>query len=170
MGGRTPEEENKMKHVDGTNIAKRRLGWMFALPLALVLATHGLIHLMYVTWTGPGVELGYDGSSWIAGDATGIVTGLVALTILGNCLAALGLLRLPVLRDHVVALVMIGNVASLASFAVMFPGLVPDASAHVYGMITSIVLIAGAVYRLQLTKALERVLPGVLARRLGAEA
>ncbi len=147
------------------------LGWIFALPLALALATHGLIHLMYVYWTGSGVDLGFNGSSWLpSGAAEAIIYGLVSIIIAGNCLGALGLLRIPVLRDNIVRLVIIGNVASLAVFAVMLPGLAPNVEAHVYGIITSIVVLFGTMYHAKMANALGKVLPNVLARRLGVQA
>lgn len=155
---------NRKSRTDG-----KRLGWMFALPLALAAAMHGLIHLMYVTSTGPEVELGFGGSSWVPGDgATALVTGLVAITIAGNCMAALGLLRMPVLKSNVVLFAIVGNIASLAAFAVMLPGLVPNAEAHVYGMITSLVLIVGAFHHELLSNAVGRALPEALAKRMGA--
>ncbi|HEY3420265.1 MAG TPA: hypothetical protein VGK23_06905 [Methanomassiliicoccales archaeon] len=171
---RSPEQENQnMKLFESKKIGteRKRLGWIFALPLALAVAMHGLIHLMYVTWTGPGIELGFSGSSWIPDDAAAVlVPVLVAITIAGNCLGALGLLRIPLLKDSVVPLVIVGNVASLTGFAVMLPGLVPNADAHVYGMITSLVMILGAMHYVRISKAFGKVLPKMLAKRLGAQA
>jgi hypothetical protein len=169
---RREQENQNMKLFDGKKTGKegKRLGWIFALPLALAVAMHGLIHLMYVTWTGPGVELGFSGSSWMPGDAAAaLVPILIAITIAGNCLGALGLLRIPMLKDRVVPLVVIGNLASLTSFALMMPGLVPNAEAHIYGIITSFVMILGAMHYEQISKAVGKVLPKVLAKRLGAQ-
>lgn len=149
----------------------KHLGWIFALPLALALATHGLIHLMYVYWTGSGVDLGFNGSSWLPiGASEAVIYGLVSIIIAGNCLGALGLLRIPLLRDNIVPLVMVGNAASLAVFGVMLPGLAPNVEAHVYGIITSIALLFGTMYHAKMASALGKVLPKVLTRRLGVQA
>jgi hypothetical protein len=154
-----------------TGTAGKHLGWIFALPLALAVAMHGLIHLMYVAWTGTGIEIGFSGSSWLPGDAASVlVPALIAITIAGNCLGALGLLRMPILRNNVVPLVVAGNVASLAAFAVMLPGLVPNAEAHIYGMAASIIVILGAVLCKQISAAAGKVLPKALAKRLGVRA
>jgi peptidoglycan/LPS O-acetylase OafA/YrhL len=150
---------------------EKRLRWIFTLPLALAVAMHGLIHLMYVTSTGPGVELGFSGSSWMQGEAaTALVTFLVALTVAGNCGAALGLLRFPVLKNNIIPLVIVGEAASLAAFVVMVPGLVPNAEAHVYGIVTSCVLVMGAMLHGQLSDAAGRVRARLLGRRSGAQA
>ncbi|HSV42784.1 MAG TPA: hypothetical protein VLH13_05170 [Methanomassiliicoccales archaeon] len=145
------------------------LGWLFALPLALALATHGLIHLMYISPVGP--DLGFNGDSWLPAAISGAtVPALISVIILGNCFSALGLLRIPVLRSYVVESAIIGNIASLVLFTVMIPGLVPDVFAHIYGIITSIVLIIGAVYHSQTRAAFARVLPKFLSRRMGVTA
>jgi hypothetical protein len=58
----------------------------------------------------------------------------------------------------------------LIAFAVMLPGLVPDAGAHVYGMITSLFMVLGAMHYQRISQALGKVLPETLAKRLGAQA
>jgi len=161
-----------MKHF-GSKIRteEKHLRWIFALPLALAVAMHGLIHLMYVTSTGPGVVLGFSGSSWGQGEgATALVAFLVAMTIAGNCGAALGLLRFPVLKNSIIPLVIIGEAASLAAFVVMVPGLVPNVEAHIYGIVTSCVLAMGAMLHEQLSDAVGKVRATLLGQRLEAQA
>ncbi len=155
------ERKQEVNHLD----------WMFALPLALALTMHGLIHLMYVYWTGSGVDLGFNGSSWLpSGTSEAAIYGLVSIVIVGNCLGALGLLRIPILRENAVRLVIVGNAASLVVFAVMLPGLAPNVDAHIYGIATSIMLLFGAMYHAKLASALGKVLPKVLTKRLGMQA
>lgn len=160
--------------IDIKNNKKDRsgsLGWLFALPLALVVFTHGMIHLMYVTWNVEETSLGFNGESYIPSSVAGpIIMALTVLVIVSYSAAALGLIRFPVLRKHVPSLVIIGSAASLISFAIMFPGLVPDPVAHIFGPITSIALAIGSVYRKSITNGAVKVLPRFLSKRIGGVA
>jgi hypothetical protein len=161
----------KLKVTNGSKKNRSRLGWLIALPLALVVLTHAMIHLMYITWTGTDVEIGFNGESFLPSVATdALVMALMAVTIAAYTAATLGIIRFPFLRDRVSEMVIVGSAASLAGFAVMLPGLVPNAVAHVGGPITSIVLMLGARYSDELAVKASGILPRFLSMRMGVNA
>jgi hypothetical protein len=159
------EEANKSKIETG------QLGWLFALPLALVVLTHGLIHLMYVTYDPEATGLGFDGESFLPSSVTGPVV-MISISLVVTCYsaAALGLIRFPVLKGHVPSLIIAGSIASMVGFVVMLPGLVPDLAAHMFGPITSLALAIGCVYRKEIANGVARVLPRFLSERMGVAA
>lgn len=122
--------------------------WIIMAGLALVVLTHGMIHLMYVTGLGNKTIdwLGYGGHSYLADllgvDVQPLVTTLVAIVVLFSVISALGLIRIPFLRNYAWKAMIVANVASLLCFLVMLGGLSPNEFAHIYGIITSVVLLS----------------------------
>lgn len=159
-----------MENYEMKNRYKTR--WIILAALALVVLTHGMIHLMYVTGIGDkaGDWLGYGGDSYLADllgvDMQPLITTLVTIVVLFSLISALGLIRIPFLRKYAWKAMIVANVASLLCFLVMLGGMAPNDLAHVYGMITSAVLLSFGFWGQNLETSVAANLPVYLRKMI----
>jgi len=158
-------ENNEMKNRYQTR-------WIVMAALALVVLTHAMIHLMYVTGIGDktGDWLGYGGHSYLADllgiDMQPLITTLVFIVVLTGTISALGLIRIPFLRNYAWKAMIVSNVASLACFLVMLGGMAPNDMAHVYGIITAVVLLSFGFWGQNLETSVAANLPSYLRKMM----
>lgn len=123
-----------------------------------VIVTHGLVHLLVwpgaplgTAGAGGGTRLRWNGDSWSwqpgwlpAVVVHSVGAALLAGAVLGCVLGGLALLGLPGVRRFPLLTSAVGAVCSLLLFALVWPGLEPDAAEFTAGPVLSGVLLAGA--------------------------
>ena len=128
--------------------------------LGLVLIGHAAIHLGIIPGgiAGPDGRTGWSGHSWLLDpllgapviQAIGVV--LMAGTVLFFAAGGLGLLGVPLLKEHWKGTTIVACVLSLLLFAVTWTGLLPHPSDAVFGPVISGVVLLGLLVDLGLAR------------------
>ncbi|MCK9925611.1 hypothetical protein MXD62_00255 [Frankia sp. Mgl5] len=138
----------------GRGVVSRGAAWAGG----FVIVTHGLVHLLVwpgaplgTAGTGGGMRLRWNGDSWSwqpgwlpAVVVHSVGAALLAGAVLGCVLGGLALLGLPGVRRFPLLTSAVGAICSLLLFALVWPGLEPDAAEFTAGPVLSGVLLAGA--------------------------